>query len=864
MNNYFRCLILLTNLLWISSIQTALAEIISVQQAAELPRGIINKPTLAQNFIQSPAQVTGISLQPTANGLEILLTTINSEALQTATRIEGNSFIADIPNAQLRLATGDSFTQETPLAGVAQVIVTNLDANNIRVQIIGIATAPQVELFDSDAGLVFAVANTAAQTEKPIEIIVTATRTEEQIENVPRSLTVINREQIEAQSAITNDLGDILGRTVPGLGPPNSLNRAGNAQTLRGRPVSILIDGVPQQGNSFVNTQLEYIAPDAIERVEVVRGPTAIYGQGASGGIINIITRRPTEAFTSTAQLGISAAAGGDAFLQGGSFGNLLQYGISGTEGSFDYIFSISRRSVDSFFDADGDRIPTNNATSDDTVSSNVLGKVGINITDRQRLQFTVNHGNNSRDVNYIADPITRTIPGTQKTRALRENQDYQGADDPRITSTSLSLSYTNENLFGSILQAQAYYRQSEEVGIARDDRGRFADSINRFRAEEEALGGRLQIQTPLSTSLSLLWGADYEQQQEGNSIQELFDPVAFDNSSNEQRILRKIGENIFYPAFDLNSLGLFAQLQWDLSEQLLLSGGLRYERFNFGVDQFTPLYDDNFDPYVGSPVAGGEIDFNDTVFNLGAVYQVTPQVSFYANFAQGYSVPQLFRVLNFLPPGFAIEEDVRFLQPQKIDNYEIGIRSNWNNVQVTLAGFYNFSDLGLSSRGQPDGTIQFIRAPQRNYGIEATIDWQPVTNWLLGSSLTWTEGEDDQDEDRNYLALRTLEVQPLKITAYIENQTTPGWRNRLQLLYVGNRDRGFTAGSDFVSIGDYAVLDYISSLQIGSGTLEIGIQNLLNNKYSSVFSQAGGGLDELLNNWERGRTLSINYRISW
>jgi iron complex outermembrane recepter protein len=836
--------------------------------------------SLKQSLSQAQIQITNVKLQTTDKGLEIILETNQGEKLQPVNKTEGNVYIVEIPNAQL----SQEFRQENPASGITDVVVSNLDTNTIRVTVTGETTLPNVELFDGDEGLILGVEVAAssvpqppqpetqqpqteqpsAEVDEPIELIVTATRTEEAITNVPRSVTVITREEIEKQSTITNDLGDILGRTVPGLGPPNSLNRAGNAQTLRGRPVSILIDGVPQQGNSFVNTQLEYISPDAIERVEVVRGPTAVFGQGASGGVINIITRKPAEGFTSTAQVGISAAAAGDAFLGENSFGNYLQYGFSGKDGIFDYVFSLSRNSVGGFFDADGSRIPSNNATSDDTVSTSILGKIGIDVGEQQRLRFTVNHGNNSRKIKFIADPITRTIPGLQTTRALRQNQIYEGTDAPRITSTSVNLNYTNEAVFGSKLQAQAYYRSSKELGVGRDDRGRFADAINRFRSEEEAFGGRLQIQSPLSTSVSLLWGADYEKQQEGDTRQEIFDPVAFDASNNNRRILRKIGEQVYYPAFDLSSLGLFAQAQWDVSEQLILSGGVRHERFNFSVDEFTPLLDNNFDPYVGPSVAGGELDFSDTVFNVGSVYKITPTVSVFANFAQGYSVPQLFRVLNFLPPGFTIDRDVRFLQPQKIDNYEIGVRGNWNNFQATLAGFFNYSALGLSSRGQPDGTIQYIRAPQRNYGIEATLDWEASRNWKLGSSLTWTEGEDDQNEDGDFRALRTLEVQPLKLTAYVENQTTPGWRNRLQLLYVGNRDRGFEAGSDFVTIRDYLVVDYISSFQIGAGNLEVGIQNILNNKYSSVFSQAGGGLDELLNNLERGRSLSVNYRITW
>jgi iron complex outermembrane recepter protein len=59
-------------------------------------------------------------------------------------------------------------------------------------------------------------------------------------------------------------------------------------------------------------------------------------------------------------------------------------------------------------------------------------------------------------------------------------------------------------------------------------------------------------------------------------------------------------------------------------------------------------------------------------------------------------------------------------------------------------------------------------------------------------------------------------------------------------------------------------VLDFISSIQIGKGALEIGIQNLLNNQYQSVNRQVAGGFNELNNYAEPGRTLSLNYRITF
>ncbi|RUT07365.1 hypothetical protein DSM106972_026260 [Dulcicalothrix desertica PCC 7102] len=204
---------------------------------------------------------------------------------------------------------------------------------------------------------------------------------------------------------------------------------------------------------------------------------------------------------------------------------------------------------------------------------------------------------------------------------------------------------------------------------------------------------------------------------------------------------------------------------------------------------------------------------------------------------------------------------------PQKVDNYEIGVRGNWNNFQASIAGFYSESELGTTLVENPalPGTLLLARAPQRNYGVEAAIDWQATKSWQLGGSFTWQEGENDIDGDGNYQALNSGEVSPIKLTAYLQNQTTPGWRNRLQALYVGDRNRGFEDGSDNGPIRSYFVLDYISSIKIGAGTIDIGVENLLNNQYTPALNQFQG--DFLGNSYRfpaRGTTLRLNYRINW
>ncbi|MEO1466032.1 MAG: hypothetical protein AAFR89_07345, partial [Cyanobacteria bacterium J06633_1] len=69
-------------------------------------------------------------------------------------------------------------------------------------------------------------------------------------------------------------------------------------------------------------------------------------------------------------------------------------------------------------------------------------------------------------------------------------------------------------------------------------------------------------------------------------------------------------------------------------------------------------------------------------------------------------------------------------------------------------------------------------------------------------------------------------------LTAYVENETLPGWSNRLQALFSGNRDL-FADNTRFGRrpVDSYFVLDYISSIKMGSGTLQIGVENLLDNQ---------------------------------
>ena len=808
-------------------------------------------------------RVTGVEIIQTENGLELVLkTATGSETLVPLIIPEGNNLVIDLLDATLALPTGNEFSQSNPAPGIREITVSSIDENSIQIAIAGEKQAPSAKVLPGKDGLVLGITTdgTTAETEpsESINVVVSATRTEENVEDVPRSVTVVTREQIEEQTKIVRDLQTILGNTVPGLGPTSESNQS-FAQTLRGRSPLVLVDGIPISSvidNDTSVGNLRRLDASAVERVEVVRGPSAVYGDGAAGGVINIITRIPQEeGIVSEAEIGVRSF--GD--LRGGSFGNFLDYRVSGKQGAIDFVTSFTYDGYGQPFDGDGDPVPVITESQGNSDSINFLGKFGVEITPKQRIQLTANYFNDEQEQNGELDLTVGETPGIQKARLTNNKIQFIDAPEPFSRGTIAALSYTHDDIFNSQLEALAYYRQTKTADLLFDERVFDPDNllqISRSVVESERFGGRLQADTKILDNLSLLWGADYSNE-DSEGTPEVFDPEEFDNS--DRTIARRIGTAVRIPPFEIENIGVFSQLNWDATERLALSGGIRYENINVSV------VDNWIDGDTGIAAQGGEQSLDDVVFNAGVVYQATSNISLFTNFAQGFSLPNISRVLQNPDEGFDFDEDIELTDPQKVDSYEIGVRGQWNNVQATLAAFYTYSELGTSIDVVDFGEdLQVIRAPQRTYGVEMAVDWQASKKWQLGGTFTWIEGDLEDGETEEFLATTSYEVFPIKITAYIENETLPGWSNRLQTLYVGNRDRAFEDDVDPIGIDDYFLLDLISSLELGSGELSFGVRNLLNNQYFSVPNQVNAGFDDSFAIAARGRSFTLNYRFSF
>jgi len=166
-------------------------------------------------------------------------------------------------------------------------------------------------------------------------VVVTATGAQQWIKDAPASISVISREEIERKPV--SSLAQLLS-TLPGVSGGYALSGAQSKIRLRGLPEQytlILIDGRRQGSSAGLNYRddlgpqdLNWLTPDMIERIEVVRGPmSSLYGSDAMGGVINIITRAIPRAWGGSVTLNQSlpdSATRGDTTQMGAVFSGPL------------------------------------------------------------------------------------------------------------------------------------------------------------------------------------------------------------------------------------------------------------------------------------------------------------------------------------------------------------------------------------------------------------------------------------------------------------------------------------------------------------------------------------------------------------
>jgi iron complex outermembrane receptor protein len=680
-----------------------------------------------------------------------------------------------------------------------------------------------------------------AEDIKMDKMMVTATRVASPLGDIPASTTVISRESLIREMQTSDSLAAALGHLVPGLAFGRTTN-SNYGQTLRGRDMLVLIDGVPQNTNRNVARNFSTIDHSAIDRVEIIRGSTAVYGNGAAGGIINFITRKPSsEKIAGSAEIGLTGING----HENGSRANL---GVSSRTGKTSYRFDGTINQTGSFTDANGDRIPNEVSQGDfsDTRTINLFSSFAYTGAD-QEIQLSVNHYESEQDTTYMTDPIVLAQAAGSVNAQSRGG--FELEDQPASKNLVTSLNYTRYDVLGSELQTQAYYRDyftrfSPFDGRAYPNWGHIAQS----ELDSVTTGARATVNTPVLTgkhnNLALQWGLDYASEDSKGPVN-LFDGDAYNNSLG--LVYTKIGKETFVPPTITSSTGAFAQANWRINSQWLVRTGVRHEQIAVDVDTYTALGS-------AAEIEGAKLDYSATIYNIGSVFTATQNMDIFATFSQGFSLPDTGLVLRSAPEGFEISKGS--LEALEVDNYELGFRGDWNHVQASISAFYNESDTGYQIR---EIGLSPSRNPERIQGLEGTLDYHVSQTLRVGATYSQSEGK--QKTDGGWVALGANRITPVETTVYFSHATLPRWSNQVNIYTTADRDDAFDDGVDSFEVKGYTTLDYNSSILIGDGIVRVGIQNLLNKQYEDKYSQLENNTTRLS---AQGRRLSLSYAHSF
>nr|WP_295711066.1 TonB-dependent receptor [uncultured Halomonas sp.] len=668
-------------------------------------------------------------------------------------------------------------------------------------------------------------------------MVVTATRSRSEEGQTPQRVTVITREEIEQQLAISDDPGQVLSNLIPSYSPSRQkLSNAG--ETLRGRDALFLIDGVPQSNPLRDSSRDSYtIDLSMVERIEVIHGASAEHGLGATGGLINFVTRR-AEGGGISQHAGISLTTDDD--FQSGGLGNKLDYRISGQQGDWDFVAAATRQERGVFYDGNDEIVgiayPGELQNSE---SYDLFGKLGYWIDDNQQIEASLNHFELEEGNDYVPVPGDRAagVPAT----ARRGNRD----GEPGFNEvTSARLAYSHADWYGNTLDAQVYQQRF---------RARFATTP--FFPYMDSAGNTHYDQTRNESDKR---GAKFTLNRDGMLDDRLGVTVGLDVLDDEtSQMLVQTGRT-YVPESRYRNLAPFLQGQFKLAEPLTLHAGVRHEHAELEVDTFQTIDRSNI-TQDNVTVGGGNPSFNETLYNAGVTYQATDWAQLYASYSEGFGMPDVGRVLRGIgTPGQDVDTLLQ-LQPIVTDNREIGARFDWDDYGLEISYYESNSDYGQRLTEQ-NGSWVGSREKTEIQGVEITGDMQVADKHDLSLSYAHTEGKSDQDGDGSVdTKLTGINIAPdtLKLG------WSAAWNERVSTRLQGSYYFDRSVDDSELDFDGYGLVDASLAYRLPAGRVSVGIENLTDEDYITYYSQAARISDEYYFTG-RGRTFTLGYQLDF
>lgn len=733
----------------------------------------------------------------------------------------------------------------------------------------------------------------------------TGTALAQKISEMPAVTQVITENELQMQATGNRTTGDILAQLIPSLGT-SSGSTSNYGTTMHGRPVQFLLNGVPLSGSRSLSRELNSIDTSQLERVEVLSGATSIYGAGASGGLINLVTKslvgygpiRQT-------RVGVSSSRDFDSDSFGYNVGQTLGYGGERAYGRLD----VDYETKGGKFDSKGDRVSpdVNQTDQQDTESLSVNGSLGVELTDTQRLDLAATYYKDKQDTDYgpdYGDNLQVLLKPEDAPPSLKAVDGANVENQPYTEKSSVNLNYSDDDFAGSgsSLSVTGYYRnekgrfypsgktagdQAAEVWqangltdeIALKKLKSAATFVTQSEAEIEVMGLRaaMQTETEIAGKNTLFsYGVDVERENSEQTYygQDLNTFIASNGLTAQTNGLTYSGG----PDTTIDKWGAFVNADVDLTDKWHTSAGVRYQKLKSETDTFTPIYEQLLEEYFNSSaisgtsaaygidyqagdVEKGNTDHDKVLFNLGTSYQITPKDQLFANFSQGLDTADIQRALRDVRAGFVVNSDN--VQPIATNNYEFGWQGKHGDTAARLSGFYNESDKTV--RFTNDYTVEVVDTDERVYGVEGSFSHDINEQWQVGGSVAYTRGQYDKDGD--WLELDAVRLTPLKGTAFAQYNFDEGSNVRLQALAIGGDDKAFKdqqkdPDSSALPVTGYMTLDVLGQVKMPVGRVDYGVYNLLNKDYLTVYHQTTyGDLNRLP---ASGTTYGLSYTVDY
>ncbi|MFH7000713.1 TonB-dependent receptor [Flavobacterium bizetiae] len=649
------------------------------------------------------------------------------------------------------------------------------------------------------------------------EIIVSASRKVETLSKTPSSVTVINAKDIDNLSIMSPNIANIVAYAVPGLG--SATNNTGNyGQTLRGRNPLVLIDGIPQSTPlKSAGREIRSIDPSVIERIEVIKGATAIYGNGADGGLINYITKsgKTQKKFAGYSEAGTTGNIKGDS-----TAGYRFNQQFYGKINKFNYIVGGTYEKTGVFRDGEGQVISPEYGLGE-TKTYNIFTKVGYNLTDKQRIELMYNYFSSNQDSDFI---LKNGVYGVSPAIGILGNR--PGVDEGTRYNHNANLQYVNKQLFGNTsFTANLYFQDFLTIF----SNSAFFYGGGQSQTASAKKGLRVYLNTPFTVSSNFSGDVTYG-----------FDLL---NDKTNQKL---VDGRVWVPNINMVNLAPYAQLSTQLFSDWTVKAGLRLENIKINIDDYNTLAT-GANGAGSIAVKGGDLTYDAFVFNTGIRYSRFKFFNPFVSFSQAFSVFDLGRVLTN-----AKQDAISKLQtkPIIVNNYEGGFSSQLGKFNLSAAYYFSTSKLG-TNLVQVDGYLVAERLPERVWGYEVQADYQVIKSLTVGGNYAYVQGRGDKDSDGHFygdndIYLKSNRIPPVKVTGYAK-YGDKRLNVELYWMLVGDRDVFQPNAKGAYAIGEGPIKSFnlwnvATAYKVtDSIRVKLGIENLFNTDYYTTTSQFYG-----------------------